>query len=65
LLQTAAFVPRGGLTRSLCALPLLPFPHVFYGLGFWRGLFTPLNAAATRAATPVDLERVKNLGGAS
>jgi len=64
LLQTAALVPRGGLLRSLCALPLLVFPHIFYGLGFWRGLFTKLNAAETRAATPVELERV-NPGGAT
>jgi len=65
LIQTAALVPQGGLIRSLCALPLLPFPHVFYGLGFWRGLFTKLNAAATRAATPVDLEHLKKLGDKS
>ena len=63
LLQTAALVPRGGLLRSLCAMPLLVFPHVFYGIGFWRGLFTKLNTAATRAATPVELERVKSGGG--
>jgi len=65
LLQTVEFLPRGGVTRSLCALPLLPFPHVFYGLGFWRGLFTKLNATATRAVTPVELEFVKKLGAKS
>jgi hypothetical protein len=65
LVQMAALIPRGGLARSLCALPLLPFPHIFYGFGFWRGLFTKLNAAATRAATPVELETVKKLGDKS
>ena len=43
-------------------MPLLVLSHVFYGLGFWRGMFTKLNAAATRAATPVELAHVKQLG---
>ncbi|TAK93056.1 MAG: glycosyltransferase, partial [Verrucomicrobia bacterium] len=58
LLQVLALTPRGGVVRSLCALPLIMLTHVLYGYGFWRGLFTKLNAAATRAATPVTLERM-------
>jgi glycosyltransferase involved in cell wall biosynthesis len=64
LAQTVVLIPRGGLARSLAASPLLVLSHIFYGLGFWRGLFTKLNAAATRAATHVELERVEP-GGAS
>jgi succinoglycan biosynthesis protein ExoA len=62
LAQTVVLIPRGGLGRSLAACPLLVLSHIFYGLGFWRGLFTKLNVAATRAATPVELER-HELGG--
>jgi GT2 family glycosyltransferase len=65
LAQTALLLPRGGLGRSLAAMPLLVVAHVCYGFGFWRGLFTQLNAAATRAATPVDLEQVRRLGNES
>jgi len=62
LTQTAVLIPQGGLVRSLAVMPLLVVSHIFYGLGFWRGLFTKLNAAATRAATPVELEQAKILG---
>jgi len=58
LLQVLALMPRGGVVRSCCALPLIVLTHVLYGYGFWRGLFTRLDAAATRDATPVTLERV-------
>ena len=56
--QAVVLMPHGGVARSLAAMPLMVMSHIFYGIGFWRGLFTPLNAAATRAATPVELERV-------
>ncbi|MBC8097703.1 MAG: glycosyltransferase, partial [Akkermansiaceae bacterium] len=39
-LQTIASFPSHGLVRSVLAMPLLVASHVFYGLGFWRGLFT-------------------------
>ena len=58
LVQTAALVPRGGMARSLCALPLIALAHVLYGLGFWRGLFTRLKAPTGNAAPPVTLEIV-------
>jgi hypothetical protein len=60
LLQTLALLPHGGVIKCLCAMPLLVLSHLCYGLGFWRGIFTKLNAAAVRAATPVELEHVKS-----
>ena len=42
LAQAAALAPRGGVLRSLCAIPLMALTHLLYGMGFWRGLFTKL-----------------------
>lgn len=58
LAQTMASAPSKGFVRSLLALPLLVASHVFYGLGFWRGLFTRLQRASERSATEVNLEKV-------
>jgi succinoglycan biosynthesis protein ExoA len=58
LAQTAACMPRHGVARSLLAAPLMVLSHVFYGLGFWRGLFTTLQPAAKRPPTEVTLETV-------
>lgn len=55
LFQVLALVPKGGLIRSLCALPLLVETHVFYGIGFWRGLFTALKPPGVKSAVPVKL----------
>ncbi len=57
LAQTAASMARHGLVRSACAFPLLIATHVFYGLGFWKGLFTRLDHPAP-AATEVVIERM-------
>lgn len=46
-----------GIARSLLALPLVVLTHIGYGLGFWRGLFTPLKSAASPPRTEVLLER--------
>ena len=43
---------------SLAAAPLMVLTHVLYGLGFWRGLFTPVGARHPRPPTPVVLERI-------
>ena len=43
VIQTAASIPTHGIIKSVLALPLLIASHVFYGLGFWLGLFTQLN----------------------
>jgi hypothetical protein len=58
LLQVVALVPRGGVVRSLGALPLIVLTHLLYGFGFWRGLFTKLKAPGERANVQVTLERM-------
>ena len=56
VLQMLALVPHGGLIRSLCAVPLLVETHIFYGLGFWRGLFTKLKPPGVKSNVVVKLE---------
>ena len=56
LVQVLALIPQGGLIRSLCALPLLVETHVFYGIGFWRGLFTALKPPGVKSDVSVKLE---------
>src|SRR4029079_6640677 len=54
----ALIVSTRNLPASLCAGPLVALSHVLYGLGFWRGLFTPLKTHQQRPHTPVDLEKL-------
>ena len=56
LLQTLASMFSKGFLRSLLAAPLLVVSHVCYGLGFWRGLFTPLKKPGDKPATEVTLD---------
>jgi len=56
--QTAVSMSSKGFLHSLLALPLLVASHVFYGLGFWRGLFTTLKSPGEKPATEVNLEKV-------
>jgi cellulose synthase/poly-beta-1,6-N-acetylglucosamine synthase-like glycosyltransferase len=59
VLQTLALIPMGGVFRSLVALPLIVLTHIFYGLGFWRGLFTKLKVGGgPRTDVPVTLEKI-------
>jgi succinoglycan biosynthesis protein ExoA len=58
VLQTLSSMCARGVVRSLLALPLLAASPIFYGLGFWRGLFTRLKRSGERAAVPVVLETV-------
>jgi succinoglycan biosynthesis protein ExoA len=58
LAQAAILVRKGGLGRSLAAIPLIVLSHILYGLGFWRGLITRLNTSPNREAVPVELEHV-------
>lgn len=58
LLQALTLIPGGGVVRSICALPLMIVTHVFYGLGFWRGLFTRLRKPGERGNFPVTLEMI-------
>lgn len=39
-------------------VPLITLSHVFYGVGFWRGLFTRLGPSTHRPPVPVELERI-------
>jgi succinoglycan biosynthesis protein ExoA len=59
LAQAAASFPRHGFARSLAAMPLILLTPVFYGLGFWRGLFTRVGGKSARPAVDVALEQVR------
>jgi len=59
LLQAAALAVRGGVFRSICAIPLIALTHVLYGAGFWRGLFTSLKSSGDRPKPEVVLETIK------
>ena len=48
---------RHGVVHAGCALPLLFATHFFYGLGFWRGLFTRVDHSKP-ATTEVTIERM-------
>ena len=57
LVQTLVSVFTHGLFKSLLALPLVVLTHIFYGVGFWRGLFTTLRQAGAGPRTEVVLDR--------
>ena len=59
ILQTLALMPTGRIVRSLLAMPLLVASHIFYGLGFWRGLFTKLKRVGNQPAIEVVLESIR------
>lgn len=64
--QTIASCFTSGWLRSLAAMPLLVVSHIFYGLGFWRGLFTRLQPGGQGpAAAAVTLEPVAFGDGSS
>jgi succinoglycan biosynthesis protein ExoA len=54
--QTLALIPRHGFIRSVLAMPLQAASHVFYGMGFWRGLTTRLPRPGDKPRTDVQLE---------
>jgi len=55
-----AIVLKGGSPlRKLFAIPLIVLCHLFYGFGFWRGLFTSLKQLDRALASGVFLERIK------
>lgn len=58
LLQTLVSMPANGVVRSLLAMPLLAASHIFYGFGFWHGLFTKLNRGLNRPRFEVVLEKI-------
>ncbi len=57
--QTVVSAKSMGSGRSLLAIPFLVATHVFYGFGFWRGLFTGLKPATVENIGPVEVERVQ------
>jgi succinoglycan biosynthesis protein ExoA len=59
VVQTLALMPVGGIWRSLQAMPLIVVSNIFYGLGFWRGLFTKLNQGGNQPAGEVVLENIQ------
>ena len=56
IVQTLASMRNAGVIRAGLASPLLVASHIFYGLGFWRGLFTKLNPSGSQVRTEVVLE---------
>ena len=54
--QTLSSAKKAGMARSLLAMPLLVASHVFYGLGFWHGLFTRLKTKTASDRPEVRLE---------
>lgn len=56
--QTLVSMTTKGFARSLLAMPLVIASHIFYGLGFWRGLFTTLKPAGQKPAVEVKLETI-------
>jgi hypothetical protein len=57
-LQTLASKKTYGREKSLRAFPLIISTHLFYGIGFWRGLFTRLRSAGGPQDPEVFLERI-------
>lgn len=59
LLQSLASSLSYGPVLSFLAAPFVLLTHVGYGLGFWRGLFTPVKQQASeRPKVEVKLERL-------
>jgi cellulose synthase/poly-beta-1,6-N-acetylglucosamine synthase-like glycosyltransferase len=58
LAQGLALAAGGHVWQSLAAIPLMVLTHILYGLGFWRGLFTPLKPPEQRPHVDVALETI-------
>ena len=58
LAQAGALAVGGRLLQSVATIPLIVLTHILYGLGFWRGLFTPLRRPGQRPPGQVVLEHV-------
>ena len=57
LAQTLYSAATMNPVHAFLAMPLITLTHIFYGLGFWRGLFTRLRPK-TAEDSQVSLERV-------
>jgi cellulose synthase/poly-beta-1,6-N-acetylglucosamine synthase-like glycosyltransferase len=58
LAQGVCLALSGGILRAALSLPLVIATHVLYGIGFWKGVFTPLRLSGTKAPVRVSLERI-------
>ena len=58
LAQAAVLAAGGRVLQSLAAIPLIVLTHIFYGVGFWRGLFTTLRPPGQQPPGRVRLETV-------
>ncbi|MEI8288470.1 MAG: glycosyltransferase family 2 protein [Verrucomicrobiota bacterium] len=59
VVQSAVSISSAGLARLLLAMPLLVASHIFYGFGFWMGLFTKLKTGGSRPRPEVVLQNIK------
>jgi succinoglycan biosynthesis protein ExoA len=58
LIAYTVIVLAGAKFRLFTVAPLIVATHIFYGLGFWRGLFTSLKRGAPSRDAQVTLERI-------
>jgi succinoglycan biosynthesis protein ExoA len=58
LMQSLALMARDGRIRSVGTLPLIMLTHIFYGLGFWHGLFTDLKKPPVQSAESVTIQSI-------
>jgi hypothetical protein len=58
ILQVLVLMTKKPVAHALAAAPLIVLTHIFYGLGFWRGLFTKLKPPGGGPATDVGIERI-------
>jgi succinoglycan biosynthesis protein ExoA len=56
--QAVVLAASGRVFQSIAAIPLIVLTHVLYGLGFWRGLFTPLRKPGEGPPGQIVLETV-------
>ena len=59
LAQGLVLAAGGQAWQSLAAIPLIVLTHILYGVGFWRGLCTPLKPPDQRPPVDVALETIR------
>jgi succinoglycan biosynthesis protein ExoA len=57
--QSLALIPLGGVSKSICSIPLIFLTHVLYGFGFLRALVTPVKSAAAKPKVDVVLQTIQ------
>ena len=57
--QGAVMAFNGGITRGICAVPIVLLTHLLYGIGFWHGMTTPLSKSQKTASADVVLEKLE------